>query len=178
MTTIVQRNANADRSERLVGRLIWASSALFVLVLVLAAYWDPTIRVLHVFEAVPFLLAAFLSARNSKVGYALGVASGGFWLWLAGWVVTFVRRGFEVLAVLLRTGEMGRPDVLIAAPAAVASAALVIFSLVGYIRLRNKSWRDVGVFGAAFVAGPAFFVGMFAAFAPQFLTPLKHFINR
>jgi hypothetical protein len=158
--------------------MIWASSALFVLILLLAAYWDPTIRVLHVFEAVPFLLAAFLAARNSKVGYALGVASGGVWLWLAGWVVTFVRKGFEMLAVLLRTGKMVCPDVLIAAPAAVSAAALVIVSLVGYVRLRNKSWRDVGVFGAAFVVVPAFFVGIFAAFAPQFLAPLKHFINR
>jgi len=146
--------------------------------LALAAYWDPTIRVLHVFEAVPFLLAAFLAARRSKVGYALGVASGVFWLWLAGWLVTFVRNGFEMLAVLLRTGKMVRPDVLIAAPAAVGTAALVIFSLVGYIRLHNKSWRDVGVFGAAFVVVPAFFVGIFAAFAPQFLTPLKQFVNR
>jgi hypothetical protein len=178
MTTTVQRDADADGSERVIGWLIVASSVLFVAVLALSAYWDPSIRVLHVFEAVPYLVAAVLGVRRSKVGYALGVASGVFWLWLAGWLVTFVRNGFEMLAVLVHTGRMVRPDVLIAVPAAVGTAGLVLFSLVGYIRLRNKSWRDIGVFGAALVVVSAFFVAIFAAFAPRFLTPLKHVINR
>ena len=42
--------------------------------------------------------------------------------------------------MLLRTGRMVRPDILIAVPAAVGSAGLVVFSLFGYIRLR---WRKV-----------------------------------
>src|SRR4051812_12997233 len=117
MATTIRRTASADRSDRLVGWLIVANSALFVAILALAAYWDPTIRVLHTFEAVPYVVAAVLAVRRSKVGYALGVASGAFWLWLAGWLVTFVRNGFEMLAVLLRTGRMVRPDVLIAVPA-------------------------------------------------------------
>src|SRR5437867_7824073 len=106
MTTTVNGDTNADKSERVIKWLIVASSALFVVVLALAAYWDPSIRVLHAFEAVPYLLAAILAVRRSKIGYALGVASGVFWLWLAGWLVTFVRNGFEILAILLRTGRM------------------------------------------------------------------------
>jgi hypothetical protein len=78
----------------------------------------------------------------------------------------------------MRTGRMVRPDVLIAVPAAVGTGGLVLFSLVGHIRLRNKSWRDIGVFGAALVVVSAFFVAILAAFAPRFLTPLKHIINR
>ena len=158
--------------------MIVASSALFVAVLALSAYWDPSIRVLHVFEAVPYLVAALLAVRRSKIGYALGVAGGVFWLWSAGWLVTFVRNGFEMLAVLVRTGRMVRPDILIAVPAAVGTAGLVVFSVVGYSRLSNKSWRDVGVFAAALVFVPAFFVAIFAAFAPRFLIPLRHLISR
>jgi hypothetical protein len=178
MATTVPRSTSADTSDRVVGWLIVASSSLFVAMLALAAYWDPTIRVLHTFEAVPYVLAAVLAVRRSKVGYALGVASGAFWLWLAGWLVTFVRNGFDMLAVLLRTGRMVRPDVLIAVPATVGTAGLVVFSLVGYARLRHKSLRDVGALGAAFVIVAAFFVAIFAAFAPQFLTPLERLINR
>jgi hypothetical protein len=178
MTTTAQRNANADKSERVIGWLIAASSALFVAMLALAAYWDASIRVLHVFEAVPYLMAAILGLRRSKVGYALGVASGSFWLWLAGWLVSFVRNGFEMLAVLVRTGRLERPDILIAVPAAMGAAGLVVFSFTAYLRLRDKSWRDVGVFAAALVFVLAFFVAIFAAFAPRFLTPLKHIINR
>src|SRR5947208_11371527 len=164
MATSVQRNTGADTSDRVVGWLIVASSSLFVAMLALAAYWDPTIRVLHTFEAVPYVLAAVLAVRRSKVGYALGVASGAFWLWLAGWLVTFVRNGFDMLAVLLRTGRMVRPDILIAVPAAAAATGLIVFSFVGYFRLRDKSWRDVGAFGVAFAVVSLFFVAIFAAF--------------
>jgi hypothetical protein len=178
VTTTVKRNEHAAAGERVVGWLIVASSTLFIAALALSAYWDPTIRVLHAFEAVPYLLAAVLSLRGRKIGYALGVASGAFWLWLAGWLVTFVRNGFETLALSLRTGRLLRPDILIAVPAAVAAAGLVVFSLVGYLRLRNKSWRDLGAFAAAFVVVPAFFIGILAAFAPRFLAPLRHLLTR
>jgi len=178
MTTTVKRNKQAVAAERVVGWLVVASSTLFIGVLALSAYWDPTIRVLHAFEAIPYLLAAALSLRGRKIGYALGVASGAFWLWVAGWLVTFVRNGFEMLALSLRTGRLVRPDILIAVPAAVATAGLVVFSLVGYLRLRNKSWRDLGAFAAASVVVPAFFIGIFAAFAPRFLAPPKHLLSR
>ena len=92
--------------------------------------------------------------------------------------MTFVRNGFEMLAVLVRTGRMVRPDILIAVPAAVGTAGLVVFSVVGYSRLSNRSWRDVGVFAAALVFVPAFFVAIFAAFAPRFLIPLRDLISR
>jgi hypothetical protein len=97
---------------------------------------------------------------------------------LAGWLVTFVRNGFDTLVVLLFTDRMMRPDILIAVPAAAGAAGLVVFSLAGYFRLRDKSWRDVGMFGAAFVVVPVFFVAIFAAFAPRFLAPLGHLIGR
>jgi hypothetical protein len=174
----IQTDPLPDTGNPVVGWLIVASSALFVTMLALAAYWDPTIRVLHAFEAVPYVLAAVLALRRSKLGYALGVAGGAFWLWLAGWLVTFVRNGFEQFAVLLRTGRIPRPDVLIAAPAAVGAAGLVVFSVVGYLRVRDKSWRDLGAFGVAFVVVTAFFVAIFAAFDPRFLAPLEHLIKR
>jgi hypothetical protein len=150
----------------------WAAAgcaALFVVILALSAYWDPTIRTLHVFEAVPYVLAGLLCLRQSTFGYALASASGAFWLWCAGFLTTFVRNGFERLSMLLRTGAVDRPDVLIAVPAALATAGLVVFSVASYVRLR-KSSRDAGVIAFAFAAVPLFFLGIFKAFAPQFLT--------
>lgn len=148
-------------------------SVVFIGVLGVAAYWDPTIRILHVFESLPFLLAAVLCLRRSKLGYALAIVSGAFWLWMAGFLTTFVRNGFERLDILVRTGSVDRPDILIAVPAAVAMTGLVLLSGVGYARLRNKSWRDVTPFAAAIVSVPAFFLGIFAAFAPQYLAMFK-----
>jgi hypothetical protein len=155
-----------------------ACSLMFVVVLAIAAYWDSTIRMLHVFESLPYLIAAVLCLRQSKLGYALGIVSGAFWLWMAGFLTTFVRHGFERLDILLRTGSIDRPDILIAVPAAVATTGLLVLSGVGYARLRNKSWRDVTPFAGATVSVPAFFIGIFAAFAPQYLAMFKGILYR
>src|SRR6266513_5857450 len=96
-----------------------ACSVIFIAMLAVAAYWDPTIRVLHVFESLPYFAAAALCLRHNRFGYALGVVSGAFWLWTAGFLTTFVRNGFERLAMLIRTGAVDRFDILIAVPAAI-----------------------------------------------------------
>ena len=153
-------------------------SLVFIGVLAVAAYWDRTIRILHLFESLPYLLAAILCLRQSKLGYALGIVSGAFWLWMAGFLTTFVRNGFERLDIVVRTGSIDRPDILIAVPAAVATTGLVLLSGVGYARLRNKSWRDLTPFAAAIVSVPVFFIGIFAAFAPQYLAMFKGVVNR
>lgn len=144
------------------------------MILGVAAYWDPTIRVLHTFEAVPYLVTALLCLRRHKFGYMLGVAGGTFWLWTAGTLTTFVRNGFERVAMLLRTGHVDRPDVLIAAPAACATGGLVLFSLWSYSRNRYKSWSDLGLFVVAMVLVAGFFVAIFAAFTPRYLGMFKH----
>jgi len=74
------------------------------LILGISAYWDRTIRVLHVFEALPYAAAAVLVLRRNKLGYMLGAVGGAFWLWTAGLLTTFIRNGFERAAMLLRTG--------------------------------------------------------------------------
>jgi hypothetical protein len=145
----------------------------FVAILGIAAYWDPSIRVLHAFEAIPYLAAAGLCLRRRKTGYLLGAAGGIFWLWMAGTLTTFVHNGFERLAILLRTGQADRPDLLIAAPAAIFTAGLAAFSFWGYGRLRNKSWSDLGLFVGALAGVAAFFIAIFSVFAPQYLGMFK-----
>ena len=53
-------------------------AASFIVVLAVSAYWDPSIRVLHVFEAVPYAAAGVLCLRQNKLGYALGFVGGPF----------------------------------------------------------------------------------------------------
>ncbi|HEX3111587.1 MAG TPA: hypothetical protein VHU41_20975 [Thermoanaerobaculia bacterium] len=149
--------------------LIAACALAFIVVLAVAAYWDPTIRVLHVVEALPYLAAAILCLRRVRFGYPLGAVSGAFWLWTGGLLTTFVRNGFERLAMLIRTGHVDRPDILIAAPAGIACGGLLLFSLLGYVMTPAKSARDAALFGAALILVPAFFIAIFAAFAPQYL---------
>jgi hypothetical protein len=172
----VERSNAIDSSKRgkTIDRLAAACATAFIVILGIAAYWDRTIRVLHVFEALPYILAAALCLRQRKFGYMLGAAAGAFWLWTAGTLTTFVRNGFERVSMLVRTGHVDRPDVVIAAPAALFTGGLVIFSLWGYSRLRNKSWSDLGLFVAAMGLVAGFFVAIFAAFAPQYLNMFRH----
>jgi hypothetical protein len=173
MPSSSNRNSSPERISA-IDSLAAACATTFIIILGIAAYWDSTIRVLHAFEALPYAAAALLCLRRRKFGYMLGAAAGAFWLWTAGALTTFVRNGFERIVMLLRTGHVDRLDILIAAPGALATGGLVIFSLWGYLRLRQKSWRDLALFGvtAALVAG--FFLAIFALFAPQYLGMFSH----
>jgi len=152
-----------------LGVAVAVCALVFVAILALAAYFDPSIRVLHIFEALPYLLAAVLCLRRIKFGYVLAAVSGAFWLWTAGCLTTFVRNGFERVVMLARTGAVDRVDILIAVPAALATGGLVLFSLLGYLDLSRKSWRDLWLLVVTLVLVPGFFVAIFFAFAPQYL---------
>ena len=177
LTTIGRSNAS-DSSKRgkAIDTLAAVCATAFIVILGIAAYWDRTIWVLHVFESLPYVAAAALCLCQRKFGYMLGAAAGAFWLWTAGMLTSFVRNGFERVSMLLHTGHVDRPDVFIAAPAALVTGGLVIFSFWGYSRVRNKSWSDLGLFVAAMVLVAGFFIAIFAAFAPQYLNMFRtHF---
>ena len=174
----METSVKSDRQGRAIDILAAGCATAFVVILGIAAYWDPTIRVLHLFESLPYIAAAALCMRRQKFGYMLGVASGGFWLWTAGTLTTFVRNGFERVTMLLRTGHVDRFDILIAAPAACVTGGLVLFSLWGYSRLRTKAWIDLGSFVAALALIAGFFVAIFFAFAPQYLGMFKPLFGR
>lgn len=171
-------NQAATRRRHPADVLAAASAVAFIAVLGLAAYWDPTIRVLHAFEALPYAGAAVLSLRRRKSGYLLGIASGAFWLWMGGVLTTFVRNGFERVAMLVQTGSVDRVDVLIAAPAACATAGLVLFSLWGYARMPQKSWRDLAWLVAALALVAGFFLAIFAILKPQYLGMFTRLVGR
>lgn len=137
---------------------------MFVVVLAVSAVMDRSIRILHVFEALPYIVAAILILRQHKFGYALGTVSGAFWLYTAVFRTTFVRNGFERLVA----NDWSRPDLLIAVPAALATGGLALFSILGYARQPRRA-RDAILFAAALVLVPAFFTAIFAAFAPRYL---------
>jgi hypothetical protein len=155
---------------------ISAFSAGFILVLAISAYWDRGIRLLHLFESIPYLLAAVLCWRNRKSDYAVGFAAGAFWLWTATALTTFVRNGFERLVMLAATGHVDRPDILIAVPAAVTTGGLALSALWGYTRLPDKRWRDLGLFASALFLVAAWFIGIFALLAPQYLQMFKRLV--
>jgi hypothetical protein len=165
--------------KKLFNRLsfyISLSASLFVVVLFVSAYFDHSIRVLHVFEAIPFIVAPWLCQRNSKTGYMLAFACGTFWIWTAGFLTSFIRNGFERVIMLLKTGTVDRPDILLAIPGFIGTFGLVVFSLIGYRQLENKRWSDFLQLLVMIVSVFLFFVLIFWVFAPQYLGMFDRFL--
>lgn len=164
---------DAHRSIGLLDRLAVASALVFVVMLAVAAYWDSSIRLLHLFEAVPYLFSAELITRRHRFGHILGIACGAFWLWMAGFLTKFLRNGLERVPNLLLTGHVDRWDLFIAVPAALGAGGLALFSAVSYLRTTDKSRMDALQLACTVALVAGFFVVIFRQFAPQYLGMFK-----
>jgi len=151
--------------EQQIEKLAGFCAGTFIITLAISAYWNSSVRLLHLFEAIPFMVA--LAMGRNKFGYALGIASGAFWIWMATAKTSWMQVGFEHAVSLFRTGIIENPDLLMGAPAAIVSAGLIVFSLWAYLRLPNKAWTDAAVFVASSGFAVAFFVAIFTVFAPE-----------
>jgi hypothetical protein len=77
--------------------LILIGGSIFVVVLVLSAFWEADIRWLHFFQAWMYIATIVLSLRGNRWGYFIGFSVGGFWDYVNVFVTTFLRNGLQVL---------------------------------------------------------------------------------
>jgi hypothetical protein len=157
------------KTDLYINRAIAICAAIFIVILQVASYLDRSILVLHIVEAIPYIVGPLLCFRNIKFGYAICFASGIFWLWSGAFLTTFVRNGFEQLAILIDTGRVERFDILIAVPAAIGTGGMVLFSSIGYLRLPKKHFSDLALFAIALIIITLFFLAIFRLFAPAYL---------
>jgi hypothetical protein len=153
--------------------LIVASCVVFILVLILSAVFDPSIRVLHVFQAFIYVAVIILAARHSAWGYGAGCLIAAFWNWINLAHTTFIANGMRELSRLLQTGQVQRPDQLIAVLAATAHFVLIGFCLVGFARIKPKTGWDFLKFLAGGLLAIGYFVGIIIAFGPQYVPLLR-----
>jgi hypothetical protein len=169
------RTTSLVASGNNVDRLAAGCAAIFIVVLGIAAYWDSSIRVLHAFEACR-LVFAVLCLRQRKLGLHARRCKRG--LVVDGDTASFVRNGFERLAMLVSTGHVDRWDQFIAAPAALSTGGLVVFSLWGYSRVRPKAPVDLVVFMVVLAIVALVLVMLFWLFAPQYMTLFARLVKR
>ena len=96
---------------------------------------------------------------------------------MAGTLTTFVRNGFERVAMLVTTGHVDRWDQFIAAPAALSTGGLVLFSVWGYSRVRPRPASDLVLFLLMFILVAAFFIAIFWLFKPQYLGMFRRLVG-
>jgi len=146
-----------------------ACCGIFIGILALAAWWDPSIRWLHAFQALLYVAIAVLALQRNRWGYLLGIATAGFWNYTTLFLNNFFHAGREQLSILLSTGQLPRPDLLIAVPAVAAHFVMIGCCLWGYVRLPEKDWRDVGRAAACTALSVGYFALIMALFQPRYL---------
>jgi hypothetical protein len=141
----------------------------FIAALALSAFWDPSIRWLHFFQAWMYLAALGFALRSSRWGYFIGVSAAGLWAYANLFVTTFLRNGLEQLFHWIQTGGLARPDLLIAVPAWLSNLLVVIGCVWAYLRLPARPLRDLAGFLIAFVLTTGFFAADMAICQPRYL---------
>lgn len=136
---------------------IQAGAGFFIFALVVSAIFDPTIRVLHTLQALIYVAVIVLARRGSAWGYGAGFTIAMFWNYTNLFVTTFIAAGLHQLGMLLQTGRLGRPDLLIALFAAFGHVLMIVGCLAGLLRLRPKLRQ-----GVEFIAGGILAVAYFA----------------
>ena len=160
-------------AERRLGApewLILIGAAIFIFILWLSAYYDPSIRWLHFFQSWMYIAAIILSLRHSRWGYFIGISAGLFWDYANVFVTTFLKAGILEIARAIHTGDLAHPDLAIAVPAWTGNLLLVLGSLWAYSRLSKKSAGDALRFLIAFALCTAFLYVDIAVCQPRYLS--------
>jgi len=149
--------------------LILVGATFFIFVLGLSALWEADIRWLHFFQAWMYLATILWSFRRSRWGYFIGISAAGLWDYTNVFATTFLYNGLESLSKWIHTGHLERPDLLIAIPAWLSNFLVIVGCAWGYLRLREKSWSDVGQLVLTFALTTGFFALDMYLFQPRYL---------
>ena len=147
-------------------------AGFFTLALVLSAVFDPTIRVLHVLQALIYVAVIAGTGRNRAWAFGAGCTISALWNTINLVLTTFIAAGAHELVCLVRTGRLERPDLLVAVIAAGGHALLFAACLVGFLRMRPavRSWL---AFAAGGIAAVGYFAAIIATTGPQYIGLLK-----
>jgi hypothetical protein len=146
--------ASADREPSWVFPTIAVSSAYFICVLVFAMFFDPTVRVLHPFQALIYVAIIYSARRRSAFGFGAGRIMAAFWNY-----IFMVGAHNEIWTFLTKgTGGIFIPLQL---SAFVAHLLLLAACAVGFLNVQRRRWLAFVVGGAAAVGLLVVFVDMF-----------------
>lgn len=151
--------------------LDWAIVGLcliFILISAGAAYLEPDVRALHLYEWLIYLAVMVLTLRHSKWGYGIGISAAAFWLGLSLVGTTFLRDGIQNWSGFLKTGRIMSVMAFVAVPAAISQLLLIVCCLWDYGRIKNKQWSDLEILAGSAVISVVYLAGVVALFWPRF----------
>lgn len=150
--------------------LILLGASAFIVVLAVSAFWEADIRWLHFFQAWMYIAAIALALRGNRWGYFIGFSAAGLWDYANLFATTFFFNGLQQLGQWMHTGQLVRPDLLIAVPAWLSNFLVVVGCAWAYQRLLNKTPSDLARLAIAFLLTTGFFAADMALFQPRYLS--------
>lgn len=137
---------------------------MFVLGLTIAAVFAPEWRVLHVLQALIYVVVVAMTRRKSTMGFGAGLSVPLFWNALSVFVTGDTRDGLRELWTLARTGQTQHPDVLVSLFAFCGHLLIIIGCTVGFIRIKPaaRQWVQFlvgGVIALAYLIAIVFVFG-------------------
>jgi hypothetical protein len=156
------------RASRWIDRSILVGAGLFIFALILSAVYDPKIRVLHTLQALIYVAVIVLTQRRSAWGFGAGCVIAALWNYINLFVTTFIKSGLQQLSILLQTGHLRRPDLVIAIVAAGGHFLMIAACLAGFLRTRPGA-RQIGQFIAGGILAVAYFVAIIYTTGPQYI---------
>jgi hypothetical protein len=146
--------ANESASTR-----VWIpiGAALFLIALMVSALVVPQLRLLHLLQALIYIVIVILARRNSTFGFGAGVTIGVVWNSLNLFVTHLMQAGVVALWSFVRTGQVQRLDTMMVAVGGLGHFILIIACLMALFNQttdNTKWWK--------FVAGGALTLAYFA----------------
>ena len=138
--------SKADTNPGWINTSVLVGAGLFIFALFLSAVFDHRIRLLHVLQALIYIAVIVLTRKTSAWGFGAGCVIALFWNYINLFVTTFFRAGLQQLSILLQTGQLHRPDLLIAVIAVAGHFLLITACLAGFLRTRpgSRAWAVHG----------------------------------
>lgn len=151
---------------------ILVGAGLFIVALVVSAVFDPSIRVLHALQALIYVVVIILTRRGSAWGFGAGCFIAAFWNYTNLFVTSFIRAGLEQLMTLVQTGQLHRPDLVVAVIAAAGHFLMIVACVVGLLRTGPNLRRWGQFFGGGMLA-VAYLIAIIFTTGPQYIGLVK-----
>jgi hypothetical protein len=155
--------------DHLVQAGIYGSAAVFIAILQLTGWFEPSIRTLHLFQSLIYIGILVLCARRSVVGYGAAIGIAAFWNTANLFVTTFIHSGWTALLHLIHTGHDAHPELIVAPIAAAAHFVLIAACITAYLVRPTKRRSDPALLLAGALTSILAFYGIISIWGRQYL---------
>ena len=151
---------------------IGAGAGFFLFALILSAVFDPSIRVLHTLQALIYVAVILLTRQKSPWGFGAGFATALLWNYTNLFFTSFIKDGWRYLCLLVETGRLKHPDLLVAVVAAGGHFVMIAACIAGFALLRPgaRLWLR---FVAGGIIAILYFVAIIITTGPQYVPLLR-----